>query len=61
MCGYLLFGSAGTPAALPAEAAYDKDKGKVTQGFMRQGKDSGMHSNCNRKGFKSFKQDSHMI
>lgn len=29
-----------------ADEAYDEDKGKAMEGFTRQGKDSGTHSNC---------------
>lgn len=52
MCGYLLLGSVGFPEAPLADEAYEEDKGKVTEGFIRQGKAPGTHSNCVRKTFK---------
>ncbi len=33
----------------------------ILKGFIRQGGNSGNHSNCDRKPFKSFKQESNML
>lgn len=46
MLGYLLPGSVGFPETPLADEAHDEDKGKATEGFIRQGKDSGTQSNC---------------
>lgn len=46
MYDYLLLGSVGSPKAPLADEASDEDKGKVMEGFLRQGKGSGTHSNC---------------
>lgn len=48
--GYPLLGSVGSPETPLADEAHDEDKGKAMEGFIRQGKDSGTHSNCDSQG-----------
>lgn len=60
MCGYLLLGSVGFSEAPLADEAYDEDKGKITEGFIRQRRPLELILIVTERHL-SFKQGSHMI